>query len=91
MILDRTTTSPTWVSSYNTPGEAYGVFVKDNYAYVADNTSVLRIIDVSDPANPTEVKTYNTNATARDVYVANGYVYVADSSGGLVIIQPDLP
>ena len=32
-------------------GYAYGVAVAGNYAYVADGTAGLQVIDVSNPAN----------------------------------------
>jgi len=38
----------------NTPGEAWSVFVKGNYAYVADGGG-LRIYDVRNPSKPLEV------------------------------------
>ena len=36
----------------DTDGLAYGVTVVGNYAYVADGTSGLAIIDITDPTSP---------------------------------------
>jgi len=58
-----------------------------DYAYVADGSGGLRVVDVSDPAHPTEVGFYATPGDARDVAVAGDYIYVADFVGGLVILR----
>jgi len=70
---------PTFVGSYNTPNFAYGVEVVGNYAYVADYSAGLQIIDVSDPANPTLAGSYNTPGSSFGVTVSGNYAYVANS------------
>ncbi|MFQ6003281.1 MAG: T9SS type A sorting domain-containing protein, partial [Candidatus Zixiibacteriota bacterium] len=83
--------NPDSVGSYDTPGNAYGVFVQDSLAYVADYGSGLQIINVSDPANPDSVGSYDTPANARDVFVRDSLAYVADDWGGLQIINVSSP
>ncbi|MEM4390460.1 MAG: VWA domain-containing protein [Candidatus Diapherotrites archaeon] len=63
------------------------VFVDGNYAYLADGSAGLRIINITNKTNPTLVGTYNTPGTAYDVIVDGNYAYVADLSGGLRIIN----
>ena len=48
----------------DTSGNANGVTVVGNYAYVADNASGLAIIDISDPANPGNPVYKDTNGSA---------------------------
>jgi len=48
---------PVRVGGYDTSGSAYGVAVLGNYAYVADGSAGLQVIDVSNPANPQRVVT----------------------------------
>ena len=36
----------------NTTGDAYGVYVSGDYAYVADGSSGMAVINISDPTNP---------------------------------------
>jgi len=48
----------TQTSTFVTPGKAFGVQVSGNYAYVADDTAGLLIIDVSNPAAPALTATY---------------------------------
>ena len=83
------------VGTYNTSGHAYGVTLSadGNYAYVADRSSGLQIIDVSTPASPTRVGTYNTSGYAYGVTLSSDgkYAYVADGSPGLQIIDVSTP
>ncbi|WP_319524035.1 hypothetical protein [uncultured Desulfosarcina sp.] len=69
-----------------TPGQAYGVFVDGDYAYVADGDQGLQIIDVSDKASPAIVGTCGTTS-AQAVFVSGNYAYVADGSSGLRVID----
>ncbi|MFM6775317.1 MAG: DUF4347 domain-containing protein, partial [Microcystis panniformis] len=79
------------VGNYDTPGNAYDVKVVGNYAYVADWTSGLQIIDVSTPTNPTLISNYDTSGFAMDVQIVGNYAYVADGYQGLQIIDISNP
>ncbi len=77
-----------------TPGDALGVFVVDDYAYIAGSKRGLHIIQVSDPEKPTLINSIETPGTATAVYVAemdNGagskrkYAFVAVGEEGLFI------
>jgi len=65
--------------------------VVGNYAYVADGSSGLRVISVSDPAHPQEVGYYNTPGSADGVAVVGNYAYVADRGAGLRVIDVSNP
>jgi hypothetical protein len=62
---------------YNTPGTATNVFTSGNYAYVADWSNGLQIIDVSDPAGPTLAGSAATLSPAVDVYAQDDFAYLA--------------
>jgi PKD repeat protein/subtilisin family serine protease len=79
------------VGFYDTPAIPYDVAVSGTYAYVADNSSGLRVIDISDPANPTEVGFYDTPGYANGVAVSGSYAYVADWISGLRVIDISNP
>ncbi len=64
-----------------------GVFVSGSYAYVADGTSGLQIIDVSNPVSPALAGSYDTPGYAHGVSVSGSYAYVADGGSGLGIID----
>ena len=68
-------------------GDARGVQVVGRFAYVADGTSGLQIINVADPTKPLVVGSYDTPGTALGVQVVNGDAYVADDYSGLQIID----
>ena len=79
----------------NTTGIARGVYVSGNYAYVADGSSGLAVIDISNPTNPgtpvyAEMFEY-TFGDARGVYVSGNYAYVADYGMGLAFIDISNP
>ena len=79
--------SPSYVGSYDTPDNAFGVYVSGKYAYVADDFNGLVIVDVSNPSNPSYVGSYDTAGNANGVYVSGKYAYVADGTNGLVIVD----
>ncbi|MEI3650108.1 MAG: DUF4347 domain-containing protein [Dolichospermum lemmermannii FEM_B0920] len=79
--------APTLKGNYDTSGNAWGVQVVGNYAYVADGFSGLQIIDISNPSTPTLKGNYDTSGFAFGVQVVGNYVYVADGSSGLQIID----
>ena len=73
------------IGSYDTPGQAYGVFVSGNYAYVANGAEGLLIVNVSDPGNPSLAGSYNTPGSANGVFVSGDYVYVADENSLMIL------
>jgi hypothetical protein len=75
--------NPTLKGLYDTPGDAYGVAVSGNYAYVADRYSGLQIIDISNPSNPTFKGSYDTPEGARGVALSGNYAYVTACNYGL--------
>jgi hypothetical protein len=83
--------APTLVGSYDTPGQAVGVQVVGNYAYVADGDSGLQIIDISNPQNPIFKGNYDTPSISYDLKVVGNYAYVADNHSGLQIIDISNP
>jgi hypothetical protein len=73
--------------TYNTAGNARGVAIDGNYAYVADHSAGLQIINITNPASPTLAATYDTPGYARNVAIDGNYAYVADYATGLVVIN----
>jgi len=63
-----------------------GVTVQGNYAYVADSTYGLFMVDVSNPAAAT-LKGQYAGLSAQNVAVAGNYAYVTDYTFGLVIVD----
>ncbi|MFQ5574590.1 MAG: LVIVD repeat-containing protein [Terriglobia bacterium] len=71
-------------------GVALDVFVRDNYAFVADGGDLgFQIVDVSTPVAPKLTSTYTTK-TAVGLTVSGNYAYVA-SAVGLQILDVSEP
>lgn len=87
------------VSIYQTNASTNGVCVYPvsfrNYAFIADGSNGLQIIDVTQVNSPDSVSSFNTGGSANDVTVAginnDVYAFVSDYSGGLVIIDVSDP
>jgi len=83
-------------SFIETPGEAQDIHVEHEtnddgsvslYAYVADNTNGLQIIDVTNSSIPLLKGACTEASQAKGIYVRGSYAYVADGSSGLRIID----
>jgi hypothetical protein len=84
-------THPTALSSYDLPGNAYGVSVKvgpqSAYAYVADRDGGMHVIDIMAPTHPIQVGAYDTHGMPWNVALAGTLAYVATGSPGLHIVD----
>ncbi|MBT7788430.1 MAG: choice-of-anchor D domain-containing protein [Calditrichaeota bacterium] len=75
------------IGSIDTPGEARGVDVFGELAFVADNQSGLRLIDISNPEEPVETAFIDTPGASFGVTISGNYAYIADGPGGLRIVD----
>lgn len=78
---------PIKTSSFETPGQVYGIYVVDGYAYLAAGGAGLLLMDVSDPSSPTPVAFSKTAGWDRDVVVSGGYAYVASGEDGVRVVD----
>jgi len=79
------------VGNWTTPSYAEDVTVEGNFAYLADYTAGLQIIDISNPANPRKVGVNKTGGATWSVAVSGQYAYVADNYTGLNVIDVSNP
>ncbi|MBP7563373.1 MAG: hypothetical protein KA886_06250 [Candidatus Cloacimonetes bacterium] len=82
------------VNSFDTPGYAMDVKVKDNYAYIADKQAGFHVYKLDDAMNATKVYTYDTEGYAENVAVRGNYAAVSSTSGGVYLFDisnPDNP
>lgn len=93
-------TNPTRKGACDLPGTADNLYIQDNYAYIADGSAGMHIIDISDPITPHIIGTYNSTNTdfgIANVHISEGYAYLACRStdeGLLEIVDindPDNP
>ena len=92
-------TQPTLIESALVPlRQAHKLHVARTYAYVANGSEGVAIIDVTKADQPVLYRMFNAGgqiADARDVVVASTnaspFLYVADGSGGLKVVQLTSP
>jgi len=79
-------TSPKRVGSCAVPGEAYGIAVLDDHAYVVDfKAGLLVVIGIKNAGAPQVIGTYQAGPNPTDIAVAGGQAYVAAGTSGLLI------
>jgi len=68
------------VNSVPIPGEAEGVTIDGEYAYVCAQDAGLVIVDINPIGSAEIVKTLDTRILAENVRIADGYAYIAASN-----------
>src|SRR4030067_599958 len=76
-----------FVTNYALPDGAFGISLVGSLAYIANDTSGLVIIDITDPYGPFTVGSISTPGFTRSAFVAGNYAYVADGDSGLQVID----
>jgi len=79
--------TPSLQGGVATPGYTKAVAIAGDYAYVADQSANLLIMDISDPEVPIWVTNVNTSGQAWDVVVAGNYAYVATNARILQVVD----
>ena len=77
----------TYLSSYFDDGTYFDVFVKDNYAYVANGSNSLKIFDISDNLNPIKLSSFPLQSQGRGIFIKDKIAYVSEYDKGLRIID----
>ena len=91
IVRSSSSSDPYEVGFVNTPGQARGVAVSGDYAYVADGERGLRVIDITTPGDPLEIGSYDTSGYAESVEIFGRVAIVADGSGGVVLVDCNTP
>ena len=66
---------------------AEDIFVSGNFAYIADGSAGLAIVNISNPKDPGDPIYKGTISKALGVYVSGDFAYLADENSGLAIIN----
>jgi hypothetical protein len=79
----------TEVGQCETPGSARGVFIRGDYAFIADREAGLTIIDISDPENPEIVGNFDDyeNPQAADVSTVGEVAFISDQYNRLISLD----
>ena len=91
IVRSSSSSDPYEVGFCNTPGQARGVDVFEDYAYIADGDGGLRVIDISTPGRAVEVGSYPTGGYAESVEMLGRVAIVANGSGGVVLVDCSTP
>jgi hypothetical protein len=75
------------ISWFDTPGNTRDVFVQDSFAYLADGSEGLVVVNISDKRNPELVSTVDLPGYACKICIVNNLLYVALGDSGLGIID----
>ena len=80
---------PYVIGTCNTPGYAFQVAVREEYAYVADGIG-LAVLDISDPRNPALIGTCNTSGTRQGgIDLLGRFAFISAWEAGLKVIDID--
>jgi hypothetical protein len=83
-----------FLGSFNTSGNAMDIAINDNYAFVADGSYGLQVINIENPENPYWVAGSPLNGFSRRIVLAGSLGYLAADMGGLdllLLAQPTSP
>lgn len=79
------------IANYPVNAQAKGVTLSADgtKAFIAEGTSGLTIVDITNPINPTKITQFDTSGTAYRVALSNDEtkVFISDGSNGLVIVD----
>lgn len=84
-------TAPVRLGFVDTPGEALGVAVSGDYAYIGDSLSGVQVVSIIDRAHPTIVSTYDTVGSAGRLVACDDVALVSDGQNGMVAIDVSNP
>lgn len=76
---------------FNLASPVSDIKIEGEILYVADGSSGLYIVDISDPLNPTEKSVFNSGGFAETLVIKGTTIYLANGSEGLQIIDVSYP
>jgi len=83
--------TPTAVGGATTASFARDVAVEGIFAYVADGSAGLTVVNIADPAAPFTVTTMATGQFATGIAVRGNLAYIADGNDGLQVVDISNP
>jgi hypothetical protein len=75
------------VSSINLPYECYNQAKYNQYFFIADSYSGVKILDTTNPNNPLDVGNLDYSGRALDVMIHNNYLFVSNYNGGITVFD----
>ncbi len=78
---------PKKICEFKIDDGAFGIFVREDIAFVAAQSQGLFITNISDPTNPTQLGHINIDGVCNNVFVLNDFAYVSNYESGLHIFN----
>jgi len=78
---------PKKVCEFRIDNGAFGIFVREDIAFVAAQSQGLFITNISNPTNPTQLGHINVDGICNNVFVFNNLAYVSNYENGLHIFN----
>jgi len=84
---------PVFISRMMTRDYTYGLDIVGNYAYIANKSRGLLIIDINEPTAAVLIGRFQMPGWAMDVFVSKDYAYITDGAGLVIvnITEPSKP
>lgn len=75
------------VSSLSLPYECYNQAKYNQYFFIADSYSGVKILDATNPNNPLDIGNLDYSGRALDVFVNNDRLFVSNYNGGITVFD----
>lgn len=94
-VLVRVKKGLLFIGQLATAVSAYSVFASGEYAFVAEQSNGVQILNIKNPANPTPISIFNTQTYTNGVFVDRNLIYLAlylaDGNNGLKVLDARNP
>ncbi len=88
LIIDTSdANNPAKEAEIKLPEVIRDIFVKDDYAYIADYQAGLQIVDISKISDPAIIGSYQTDIFASKVFVSDNFAFITEASKGIKVID----
>jgi len=78
---------PEVLSQYNNMGGLRGIIVRENIAYISEETLGMVIVNVTNPIVPITISSFNDGGEGGGIFLLENLVYIADFRDSLEIID----
>ncbi|MFH1372341.1 MAG: T9SS type A sorting domain-containing protein [bacterium] len=85
---------PHFLGAYCESGYAVDLALTDTYAYVADVSGGITVVDIADPSAMRRLACINTITKVEDIVACGDYLYAASAESGFTVVdisEPALP
>ncbi|NHJ38578.1 MAG: hypothetical protein FK731_01000 [Asgard group archaeon] len=78
------------IAQFDKGGTIFTVNFNDSFAFVADYSKGVIVLDISDPSNPIDIGGFSDGGHCKEVVVKENLLFVADREDGLEILEAEI-